>query len=148
MDSSGTPVSPAPNADAVVVGRGVYTLTNGTTYFFPLGGQDSRIIGVHLQHDTAIVITSATIEDTCMAEAELTDYDTQAGGWIDEDPSTAFVGTKGANTTATNGVVAVTGGAGGGAMWHIADTGARRTHLKVVVGATGGEVRLGVWGKE
>lgn len=132
---------------AAEFGRGAFTLTNGVTYYFPVGGQDSKIVAIHLQHDAAIAITSATVEDCCMPPGDVTDYSTSAGEWIDEDPSTAFVGIVGATTTATNGVVAVVAGNIGGAMWHVT-TGARRTRLKVVVGGTGGEVRVASWSKE
>jgi len=138
--------------DGTELGRGTYTLASGTTYYFPLGGADTPVSSVHLQHDAAVIITTATIEDTNFPgrgpDGDVTDYSATAGHWIDENPSTAFVGTVGAGTSATNGVVAVTGGNAGGAMWHVADTGARRTRLAVVVGGTGGEVRVAVWGKE
>lgn len=133
---------------ATEFGRGAFTLTAGTTYYFPLGGQDSPVLSAHLQHDASIVITSVTVEDCNFPESDVESYSSTAGEWIDEDPSTAFVGVVGTATSATNGVVAVTGGTAGGAMWHIADTGARRTRLKVVVGATGGEVRVAQWAKE
>ena len=88
-----------------------------------------------------------TVEDCCFAPIEVSDHNTVAGTWLAEDPTDAFVATDGAGTTATNGVVAVAGGTAGGAMWHV-DTAARRTRLKVVVGGTGGEVRVATWGKE
>ncbi len=132
-------------------GRGSYTLAAGT-YLYPLDGADSSIVSVHLQHDASVALTSCTIE-TCNLPDLASDsdgaawYSTTAGHWIDEDPTTAFVGVVGANTTATNGVVAVTAGAAGGAMWHVGNNGARRTRLKVVCG-TGGEIRVATWGKE
>lgn len=131
-------------------GRGALTLASGTTYFFPIGGADASVVSVHLQWDAAIAITSATIEDCNFPEgsADVDWWDDAAGEWIDEDPTTAFVGTDGAGATVTNGVLAVVAGSVGGAMWHVADTGARRTRLKVVVGATGGEVRVHPWGKQ
>ncbi len=147
IKSDGTLVDPAPSADATVSGRGVYTLTTGVTYYFPLGGQDAPVLSAHLQHDAAIALV-ATIEDSNIPESEASYYASTAGLWIDEDPSTAFVGVVGATTTAANGVVTVVAGNVGGAMWHISDTGARRSRLKVVVGGTGGEVRVATWGKE
>lgn len=144
--SAGDDVAVAPGADATVTGRGVHTLTAGATYYFPLGGQDAPVLSAHLQHDAAIALV-ATIEDSNFPEDEASWYASTAGLWIDEDPSTAFVGVVGATTTVTNGVVTVVAGNVGGAMWHISDTGARRTRLKVVVGGTGGEVRCATWGK-
>lgn len=133
---------------AAEFGRGTFTLLTGVTYFFPLGGQDAPFISAHCQWDASIVITSITVEDCDFTEADIPWYSDNAGEWIDEDPSTAFVGTKGAGVTVTSGVVAVAGGAIGGCMFHIADSGARRTRLKVVVGGTGGEMRVATWGKE
>lgn len=147
IKSDGTLPAAAPGTDATVNGHGVYTLEANTTYYFPVGGQDATLVALHLQHDAAIAITSATVEDTCFPEREVSDYASTAGLWIDEDPTTAFVGVVGATTTQTNGVVAVVAGNVGGAMWHVT-TAARRTRLKVVVGATGGEVRVASWGKE
>lgn len=129
-------------------GRGNYTLTSGTTYYYPLGGAGAPLIGAHVQWDASIVITSITVEDSNFGDDEAPITSSTAGDWIDEDPSTAFVGLVGAGATATNGVVAVTGGAAGGAMFHIANSGARRTRLKVVVGATGGVLRAAAWGKD
>lgn len=147
VSAAGVTPDAAPGTDAVVVGRGVYTLVANTTYYYAIGGQDASKIGVHLQHDAAIAITSATIEDCCFPESEA-EWQSQVDGlWIPEDPTTAFVGTVGATTTQTNGVVAVVAGNVGGALWHV-DSAARRTRLAVVVGATGGQARLGVWGKE
>ncbi len=133
---------------AVEFGRGSYTLASGTTYFFPLGGQDTPIASAHLQHDAAIAITSATVESCNIPETESSNFDDTAGTWFGWAPTTAYVPVDGATTTATNGVVAVVAGNPGGAMWSVADLGCRRTRLKVVVGATGGEVRVAGWGKE
>ena len=133
-------------ASASEFGRGTFTLAAGT-YYYPLGGQDSPVQSCHFQWDATIAITSITVEDCNMPESEVPNYSTVAGAWIDEDPSTAFVGTVGAGTTVTNGVVAHTAGAAGGCMFHIADTGARRTRLAVVVG-TEGDIRCSAWGKE
>lgn len=133
-------------------GRGSFTLL-GTpaTYLFPLNGADAKIVSVQIQHDAAIAYV-ATIE-TCNFPDLVDDsdgvawYSTTAGHWIDEDPTTAFVGIVGANTTASNGVVTTTAGALGGALWHVGNNGARRMRLKVVC-STGGEVRVAAWAKE
>lgn len=129
-------------------GRGVFTLAPVTTYFFilPIGG--SVLMDIHLTHDAAIAITSATIETCCHAKTDVADTSVVGGEWIDQDPTTAFVATVGATTTATNGVVAVVAGNAGGADWQVSDCASPRARLKVVVGGTGGEVRLSFCGKE
>jgi hypothetical protein len=113
---------------------------------------DAEMVSAHLVYDAAIILTSVTVETCDFPPEMVTDYadgatgTATAGYWIDEDPSTAFVGTRGG--TVTNGVLAVAGGAQGGARWNVADNAARRTRLRVVVGATGGEVSCAAWGKE
>ena len=133
---------------AVEFGRGAFTLAANTTYMFSLPAQDVPVLGVHLQHDAAIAITSATVEVCSFPPSEVSDYSDNPGEWLGYAPTTAYVPVDGATTTATNGVVAVVAGNIGGAHWDIADTGARRARLKIVVGATGGEVRVASWGKE
>lgn len=134
--------------DDATFGRGGFTLASGTTYFYPIGGQSAEVSAVHVQWDAAIILTSVTVEDSNFPESDVAHHSVAAGDWIDEDPTTAFVGTVGAGVTVTNGVVAVAGGQQGGAMFHVADTGSRRTRLKVVVAGTGGNVRVAAWGKE
>lgn len=131
-------------------GRGNFTLEAATTYYFPLGGADASVISAHLAWPgSSIILTSVTVEDCNAPHSDVTDYSSTLGHWIDEDPTTAFVGVVGTNVTQTNGVVAATGDAGGGGcLFHVADSGARRTRLKVVVGATGGDVFCAVHGKE
>lgn len=133
---------------ATEFGRGAFTLTAATVYMFPLAPQDVPVLGVHLQHDAAIAITSATIEVCSLPPQETSDFSDGAGEWFGLEPTTAYVPVDGATTTATNGVVAVVAGNVGGAHWDVADIGARRARLKIVVGASGGEVRVATWGKE
>lgn len=128
-------------------GRGKYTLTSGTTYYAIIGGPDAFTLSAHVQWDASIIITSVTVEDCNFGMSDASDYSSTAGDWIDEDPTTAFVGLVGAGASHTNGVVAVTGGAAGGAMLHVADTGSIRTRLKIVVGGTGGVIRIAASGK-
>lgn len=140
IDSTGAPVAEQ--------GRGKYTLTAGATYHYLLGGDDGPYQSVQLTGITAAaVVTSATIMDTNHMPNEVTDQDATAGNWIPEAPSAGYVATTGAGWAATNSVVAVAGGAVGGAMWHIAETGAARTRLTVVVGGTGGTFVVSAWGK-
>ena len=145
--------SPAALAGSVPAGypagsaRGFYTLTSGTTYVFIVGGKDCPVSSAHFEWDGAIAITSLTVEDCNAKPEEVTDTMTVGASWVDEDPSTAFVGTKGGVATVTNGVVATAAGAVGGCMFHLADTGAKRTRFTLVVGATGGIVRCSTHGK-
>lgn len=132
----------------VEFGRGAFTLVTGVKYFYPLGGQDAPTLSAHVQWDASLVITSITVEDCNFPDSEVAWHADAAGEWIDEDPASAFVGSDGAGVTVTAGVVAVAGGAQGGCMFHISDTGARRTRLAVVVAGTGGEMRVAAWGKE
>lgn len=146
-DATDAPASGSvPAAYPSTSSRGWFTLAAGT-WLIPLGGQDCPIHSAHCQWDANFVATGITVEDCDAEPADVSDVSVFAGDWIDEDPSTAFVGTVGAGVTVTNGVVAVAGGAAGGCMFHIADTGARRTRLRVVVG-TQGIFRCSSWGKE
>ena len=127
--------------------RGKFTLVAATRYAFILGGADAPFESAHFQWDASIIITSLTIEDSNFSALDAPNYSTTAGDWIDEDPVTAFVGVVGAGATVSSGVVAVAGGAAGGAMFHIGETSAFRTRINVLVGATGGLVRCGAHGK-
>lgn len=142
-----TPIKSDGTEAVAAEGRGKYTLTAGATYVFMLGGPDASVQSAHFIWDSSIIITSLTVEDCDMPHTDVLDYSTTAAEWIDEDPTTAFVGVVGAGVSQTNGVVAATGGAAGGCMFHIADTGAYRTRIKVVVAGTGGVVRCGTHGK-
>lgn len=145
VDSNGA--VPAP---ALQTGPGAYTLLANTTYHFPLGGSDAPYQSVHLTGYTqAAVVTSATIKDCSHARAEVADYDTTAGHWPSETPPDAYVACDGTGwaVTTTPGVVAAAGTGVGGALWHITPTGAARTRLTVVVGATGGVFRCSGAGK-
>lgn len=128
--------------------RGEYTLVAGTRYFFVLPTEDTAFASVQLTgYTAALIITSATVEDTDHAPLDVPDSSTVVGEWVGEDPTTAFVGADGTGWTPANGVLAVAGGNLGGALWHIAETGAARTRLNVLVGATGGAVRVSCCGK-
>lgn len=136
--SDGTEAAPA-------AGRGRFTLASGTTYVVALDtlrGPSS----VQVEWDAAIILTSVTPEDCNAAETEIPLTSTTAGQWLAEDPSTAYVSAE--NGTATQAVVAVAGGSAGGAMWHFSDMGCRRLRLTIVVGGTGGVVRISPYGRE
>lgn len=127
-------------------GRGWFLLAAGT-YYFPIGGQDSNTQSIHLQHDAAVAISASLPETSDLPDTDTSWYSDTAGEWFGENPSTAYVPVDGATTTATNATVAVVAGNKGGARWNVADLGARRTRLKVVV-TTQGKVRVATWGKE
>lgn len=125
------------------IGRGIYTLTAGATYYYVLGGAGGVFgSGTITGYDAAAILTSATIQDTDHPEQDITNINAVVGDWISEDPATAFVGADGAGWTVTNGVLAVAGGAVGGARFNIAETAAARTRVAVVVGGTGGRFRF------
>lgn len=150
--STGAEVPAAPGTDANLTKRGAFTLTAATTYFFIIPSADVWCLSAHLVFDAAIALV-AKIEDCDFPEGEVDDYadgsaGVTAGFWVDEDPTTAFVGTVGAGNTVTNGVLTHVAGAQGGARFNVVDQGARRTRLRVDVGATGGEVKCGWWAKE
>lgn len=127
---------------------GAYTLEANTTYVYIIGGIEASRVSIQLTgYTSGLVITSATVQDTNHQSAEVTDRSLTVGEWVTEDPSTAFVGVDGTGWSVTNAVVAASGAGVGGAVWHISDTGAARTRLAVVVGATGGLVRVSAHGK-
>jgi len=129
--------------------RGAYTLVAGTTYYYILGTADAPFHAVHItSYTSALVITSATIQDCIHGELEVTDHSTVAGEWVPETPTTAYVGTTGSGWSQTNAVVASTGAALGGALWNLGEAGSKRCRLAVVVGGTGGILRVSCWGKD
>lgn len=133
-------------------GRGSYALAANTTYFYPLGGIDHLIESAQVQWDNATILTIA-IEDSNFDHNEVPDDSELPGDWLKEDPSTAYVSTTSPDGTTggamvTNATIAVAGGTAGGAMYHLGNTGARRTRIRIDVGATGGVVRVGANGKD
>lgn len=128
--------------------RGEYTLVANTTYIFIFPTEDAVFASVQLTGYTAgLIVTSATIQDTDHPIQDVPDGSVVVGEWITEDPPTAFVAADGTGWSASNGVAASLGSGLGGALWHVAETGAFRTRLIVVVGATGGAARVSAFGK-
>lgn len=122
---------------------GRYTLLASTTYVYIIGASTPTISGLQMTgYDAALVLTSATIQDTMHAEAEITNTNTVVGDWVNEDPTTAFVAVDGTGWAASNRVVTVAGSGLGGAVWQLPDFCAYRMRLIVVVGATGGRLRV------
>jgi len=144
-----TPIKSDGTEPAQDGGRGVFTLASGSTYYYILGGGDASFIsGTFTGYDAAAIITSATVQDTDHGELDVTNLNAVVGDWISEDPSTAFVGADGAGWVVTNGVLAVAGGAVGGARFNVAETAAARTRIAVAVGGTGGKFRMSANGKD
>lgn len=124
---------------------GKFTLVAGTTYYYILSAGDAPFASVHITGYTAgLVITSATIADCNHTGLEVSDLSTTSGEWLQERPSSAsaYVSTTGTGWSVASGVVASAGSAVGGALWHVAETCARRVRLEVVVGGTGGDLRV------
>lgn len=123
-------------------------LVNGTTYVFMLGGSDAPLESVHLKWDAAVVVTF-TLETSNYPDREVPNYDTTiAGGWVQENPSTAYIGVSpGGSGTPTNLTLVVAGGTAGGAMLHLGNLGSKRQRVRALVGGTGGYVSVLPHGK-
>lgn len=141
IDSTGAPLTEE--------GHGRYTLAAGQTYHYVWSGEDAANQSVHLVGLTAAaIVTSATVRDCDMPVREVANQDTTAGYWVPSAIVGSSVGVEGTGWTATSGVVAVAGGAVGGAFWHIQHSGAARTRLTVVMGGTGGTFIVSGFGKD
>lgn len=140
-------------------GHGIYTLVAGHTYRYILPSLDTPFASVQLTGiDAALVVTSATVQDcnhagstTSRTGGDVPDTSLVVGEWINERPTNGYVAVDGTNWSVGSGatacVVSSTGTNVGGALWHIAETGAARVSLLVVVGATGGKARVSAAGK-
>lgn len=142
---SGTGVTPTGYSNVQGASKSGYTLSSGTTYYYYLGQspKESPYQSVHVKWDNAAILT-ISVEDTDFDD--VTAYDATAGNWLHEDPTTAYVAASGG--TPTNATVAVAGGTAGGCLFHLGQNGALRTRLKVVVGGTGGVVRVAMNAKD
>jgi hypothetical protein len=150
--TTGVVVSPRTGDPAT---KGV-TLASGTTYVFALGGESSPLESIHIVWDAAIIVTF-TIEDSNMPSglggpggpADVSNFDSVAGNWIQENPTTGYVavGPPSTGVTVTNLTIAVAGGTATGAIVHMGNFGSRRSRLKATVGGTGGVVRVLPHGK-
>jgi len=140
---------------------GQITLTSATTYYVPIGTDSALVpsmvalVALHLTWSAAIVLT-ATLE-TCNfpkyrggqpaigPATDVSDVDTTAGNWLQEFLSSANVPITG-GAVAANAITSTP--ALGGAMIHVGNLGSRRMRLKLVVGGTGGTVRVNRRGKQ
>lgn len=136
------------------------TLANSSTYYFVVGSQlaptpsQTSLVTLHLAWAAAVAATF-TVE-TCNFPAtrggalpgpdDVKDYDATAGNWIQENPSTAYVGVTGSGNTVSSLTITAGGTAAGGAMIHLGNIGSRRVRIKAVV-TTGGNVRCNAHGK-
>lgn len=157
--TTGTPVTASRDGTPSTWGC---TLASSTVYYFPVGASKSAVpaeapyVSIHLRGDAAIIAT-ITVEDCNYPSttspgdnrgvADVSDFDTTAGYWVQENPSTAIVGVNGTGWSAVAATVSVAGGNAGGCMFHVGNLGSRRMRLKVAVGGTGGKVRVAVHGK-
>jgi hypothetical protein len=123
-----------------------YALANGATYYYELArvGMAAPYQSFHVKWDIAAILT-ITVESSCFSDVNA--WSTVAGEWEKEDPTTAYVAHDG-NSTVVNATVSVPGGTVGGCLYHVAQTGALRTRLKILVGGTGGVVRVAGCAKE
>lgn len=118
---------------------GGYTFANGITYYVPISGVNSALLeSIHAIWDNAAILT-ITVETTNHPDATL--FSSTAGQWIQENPTTAYVGGAG-GFSVVNLTVAVAGGTAGGCMIHLGNLGSLKARLKVVTGGTGGVVNF------
>ena len=138
-----------------------YTLAVAT-YYIPLASSEGPTVSecflasFHVKWSAALAATitvestnyPATIGSAGTGRADVTDWDTTAGNWIQENPTnnlTFSIGGAGNSVTAQT---IVAGGTNAGAViMYIANAAARRYRLKVVV-TTGGTLRAGSCGKD
>lgn len=151
MDTSGAPIATTKQA-------GVFTLQANTTYYYIIPCEGSPYASVTVSGMTsALVLTSVTVQDTdhpfggaggVLNNSNASNY-VVAGAlvWCPEGSSSSIVGVTGTGWTATNGVIAAAGTGFGIARFNIEGTGAFRTRIEVVVGATGGDLMLSTYGK-
>ena len=153
------PIDVADGSSPSEAPHGTYQLSSGHTYVYILPSKDTPFQSIDLQGiDAALAFTSATIQDTNFpgplgadkTAGDLSDVDTTVGGWKNERPTQGYVAADGTGwsvgTSATACVVASTGAGIGGALWHIAETGAARTRLLLVCTGTG-KARVAAAGK-
>jgi hypothetical protein len=136
------PHSPNPYLPAFVTGTGAKTdgqnggmVLSNTTYFVPFGGEGSLVQSVHISWDN-VVAGTITVEVSNNPDATI--ISTTAGEWVQENPSTAYVGGAGSGGLAVaNLTLTITAGTGGGAIIHLGNNGTLRSRLKVTLTAGG-----------
>ncbi len=141
-----TPVN-ASGVKLDVLGNGYATLLASTTYVYDLHYSAGILDAAQLQWDASIVLTSVQIEDCCFNDGDAPLWSSVAGDWSIENPPGSYVSVVGAGATATSAIVAVAGGAAGGCMYNLNSFGSKRCRVRVVVGLTGGALRVASHGK-
>lgn len=131
-----------------------------STYYFPIGSSDAPtasetpLASAHVKWAAAVAAT-ITVETTnfparvggvTTGPVDVTDYDSTAGNWQQENPSTAIVGVTGTGNSSTAATVTAGGTNAGCCTFHLADLGTRRARIKVVT-TVGGLMRVGTHGK-
>lgn len=130
----------------VMDANGYATLVAGQTYVYPVAEADADKIGFEVAYDGAIVAT-VTMEDTY--HREVADTENAGGHWVQQNPTSAYIAVSPAGTaTPTAATLAVPGGtAAGAAEWSMEGLDSERQRIKVVVGGTGGVLRVTERGK-
>lgn len=151
------PIAASDSSTLAIDKTGHATLLANATYYFPLGDDTTSTSTVdrnmssvrrasleraQVQWD-ALVAMTVTIEDTIWPD--VSPSSTVAGDWLQQNPSTAYVPVTGGS--AVNATVTVAGGSLGGCGYDLGNFGGSRLRVKLVVGATGGSVRVGQCGK-
>lgn len=139
------------------IGKG-YKLA-AATYYIDVSIPDAPHVSVHCSWDATIVASSLNYQSSNLPaykseSAPYTDssggvdvslFDSTAGNWLTEDPSTAYVPISGG--TVTNMTIAIAGSTAGGALLDIANANHRRARMKIVV-TTAGYFRCHAHGKQ
>jgi hypothetical protein len=140
--SDGTFPSDAENQAQLAPG---VTLVAGSTYFYLLDApRNSGTQGFHIKFDNAIALT-VTLEHTNLVDVSA--VSTTAGDWQEEDSTTDLTINKSVGTL-TGTSLAITAGTAGSASFVWKFAAAIRTRLKIVVGGTGGVVRVAAVAKD
>ena len=147
------PIKSDDTAAAAAAGMGKYTLTSSTTYYVPLTHNYNRLASLHMTWDASIILTSVTLEVSNMPGDYATGVkwtSSTAGDFVALAPATGPQGVVVAGTGASiaSGVIAVAGGNVGGGVFNLTDHGMARARLKIVVGGTGGVVKVSGCHKE
>lgn len=114
------------------------------TSYFGCGGDSSIVQHIHFKWDNAFAAV-ITFETSDFPELDPT-VAGAAGDWIQENPTTAYIGSTPAGL-ATNMTITVPGGTAGGASVHVGNLGSRLIRAKVVCSVQG-QLRIVSAGKE
>lgn len=138
-------------------------LLGGITYYFPFGSDRSALpretvdIALHMRWALAVAGTATieacnfpqTLSGSGQGGADVTDWDSTLGNWVQIDPTLAgpvYANALGSGNSIAKYTVTLGGTAAGAAIWNIPDFGFHRGRIKLVV-TTGGIVRASISGK-